>query len=55
MSVVVKVHFFEGDHLVNKIAFQRGSHIAVTIGKKGQNVEVELSAEQVSRQHAQLI
>ncbi len=54
-SVRIKIHFYQGDKLLKKIAFQQGEHVAITIGKFGQRVDVELNSSMISRQHGQLI
>lgn len=54
-SVRIKIHFYQGDKLLKKIAFQQGQHIAITIGKFGNKVDVELNSAMISRQHGQLI
>ncbi len=54
-SAVIKIHFYQGNQVVKKIAFQRGEHVAITIGKTGQRVDVELNSSLISRQHGQLI
>ena len=55
VSATVKVYFFKGGKILKKIAFQPGQHIVVTIGKEGQQVDIGLPSNLVSRQHGQLI